>query len=153
MSVRLGHLLGANEPRKAKFCVTLSTCLATTVTILDSLLLYVYRKTIAYHFSTDPEVIEAIVQLLNIACLCHFVTVKCDTSMHFIHIYIILGVWHCTLCCFKCTRQTVHCGQLKPGFVLPHRTTLWPLLDAVSLLGIRRYMVWCIAKWIYKVAG
>ncbi|KAG0780478.1 hypothetical protein G6F21_012114 [Rhizopus arrhizus] len=74
MSVRLGHLLGANEPRKAKFCVTLSTCLATTVTIVDSLLLYVYRKTIAYHFSTDPDVIEAIVQLLNIACLCHFVT-------------------------------------------------------------------------------
>ncbi|KAG1138700.1 hypothetical protein G6F37_012151 [Rhizopus arrhizus] len=74
MSVRLGHLLGANEPRKAKFCVTLSTCLATAVTIVDSLLLYVYRKTIAYHFSTDPDVIEAIVQLLNIACLCHFVT-------------------------------------------------------------------------------
>ncbi|KAG0758471.1 hypothetical protein G6F62_007669 [Rhizopus arrhizus] len=73
MAVRLGHLLGANEPRKAKLCVILSTCSGAFFTLFNSSLLYVYRETIANHFSTDSDVIEAIVQLLTVACLCHFI--------------------------------------------------------------------------------
>ncbi|EIE82573.1 hypothetical protein RO3G_07278 [Rhizopus delemar RA 99-880] len=73
MAVRLGHLLGANEPRKAKLCVILSTCSGAIFTLFNAILLYVYRETIANHFTTDSDVIEAIVQLLTVACLCHFI--------------------------------------------------------------------------------
>ncbi|KAG1472860.1 hypothetical protein G6F56_001292 [Rhizopus delemar] len=72
MAVRLGHLLGANEPRKSRSCVIMATCAGGTLTLLNSIMIYTFRQAIADHFSTDPEVIAAIVQLLKIACLCHF---------------------------------------------------------------------------------
>lgn len=86
MAVRLGHLLGANEPRKSRSCVIMATCAGGTLTLLNSIMIYTFRQAIADHFSTDPEVIAAIVQLLKIACLCHFTMVRTNLRLNFRHL-------------------------------------------------------------------
>lgn len=70
--VRLGHHLGANEPKKTKLCVILSTLLGLCSVMMDAFLMYTYRSTIAYTFSRDPAVIEAIQELMFVGSLSHF---------------------------------------------------------------------------------
>ncbi|KAI7906061.1 mate-domain-containing protein [Cokeromyces recurvatus] len=70
--VRLGHHLGANEPKKTKLCVILTTVLGFMFVTVNSMLLYIYRSNIAYYFTTDEQVIIAIKDLMHIGSLAHF---------------------------------------------------------------------------------
>jgi MATE family multidrug resistance protein len=70
--VRLGHHLGANQPRKTKLCVLISTLLGLVSVLMDAILMYLYRSQIARTFSKDEAVILAIEELMGVGSLSHF---------------------------------------------------------------------------------
>ncbi|KAI9478289.1 MAG: mate-domain-containing protein [Benjaminiella poitrasii] len=72
LAVRLGHHLGANEPKKTKLCVLLASILGLVVVSINSILLYIYRSSISYNFTKDEQVIIAIENLMSIGSLAHF---------------------------------------------------------------------------------
>ncbi|CEI93832.1 hypothetical protein RMCBS344292_08058 [Rhizopus microsporus] len=72
MAVRLGHLLGANEPRKSNLCFMVSAGIGVLCTFINALAIFAYRSQIAHHFSSDSEVVEATINLLQVASVCHF---------------------------------------------------------------------------------
>ncbi|PHZ07404.1 MATE efflux family protein [Rhizopus microsporus ATCC 52813] len=72
MAVRLGHLLGANEPRKSNLCFMVSAGIGVLCTFINALAIFTYRSQIAHHFSSDSEVVEATINLLQVASACHF---------------------------------------------------------------------------------
>jgi MATE family multidrug resistance protein len=74
--VRLGHHLGANQPKKTQLCVALATTLGLLFVFMNSILMYSYRATIATTFSTDSQVIEAIEELMGVGSLSHFALVS-----------------------------------------------------------------------------
>ncbi|KAI9261182.1 mate-domain-containing protein [Sporodiniella umbellata] len=71
MAVRLGHLLGAQKPHKSKACVILSSCTSVTLTLFNAVSIYLFRQTIASHFSKDQEVIDLTAKLLRVVSVCH----------------------------------------------------------------------------------
>ncbi|KAL0140298.1 mate-domain-containing protein [Mucor lusitanicus] len=70
--VRLGHHLGANQPKKTKLCVMLASTIGLVFVFIDSVLLYVNRSTIAHTFSKDDQVVDATIELLGVGSLAHF---------------------------------------------------------------------------------
>ncbi|ORX53569.1 MATE efflux family protein [Hesseltinella vesiculosa] len=72
LSVRLGHHLGANEPKKAKQCVALAVVIGFCLTSLNAMVLFGFRQPIAFHFSTDALVIDAVTDLMHVVSPCHF---------------------------------------------------------------------------------
>jgi MATE family multidrug resistance protein len=70
--VRLGHHLGANQPKKTKLCVMISTFLGLIFVLINAAIMYTYRSKIAHTFSTDEEVIIAIEELMGVGSLSHF---------------------------------------------------------------------------------
>ncbi|KAL0089069.1 mate-domain-containing protein [Phycomyces blakesleeanus] len=72
MIVRLGHHLGADRPDKTRLCVMVSVCMGSSIVTLNALMMYLFRYKIAHHFTKDPMVIEAVVDLMGVASLSHF---------------------------------------------------------------------------------
>lgn len=86
--VRLGHHLGANQPKKTKLCVILASTIGLVFVFINSILLYVNRSTIAHTFSKDDQVIDAVIELLGVGSLAHFAMVR--KIPHFIRLSITL---------------------------------------------------------------
>lgn len=74
--VRLGHHLGANQPKKTKLCVILVSTIGLVFVFINSILLYVNRSAIAHTFSKDDQVIDAVIELLGVGSLAHFAMVR-----------------------------------------------------------------------------
>lgn len=88
--VRLGHHLGANQPKKTKLCVMLASTIGLVFVFIDSILLYANRSTIAHAFSRDDQVVDAVIELLGVGSLAHFAMVC--TVTHFVCLIVILLV-------------------------------------------------------------
>jgi MATE family multidrug resistance protein len=87
--VRLGHHLGANEPKKTKRCVIIATLLVLGCAFINASLMFVFRATIASYFTTEHEVLASIDALMKIASLCQFVTVSPVLSIQ--HVLMLYG--------------------------------------------------------------
>ncbi|KAI9028933.1 mate-domain-containing protein [Phycomyces nitens] len=72
MIVRLGHHLGADRPEKTRLCVLVSVCMGSSIVTINAFMMYFFRFQIAHHFTKDPQVIAAVVDLMGVASLSHF---------------------------------------------------------------------------------
>jgi MATE family multidrug resistance protein len=90
--VRLGHHLGANEPKKTKRCVIIATLLVLGCAFINASLMFVFRTTIASYFTTEHEVLASIDALMRIASLCQFVTVSPVLSLFNMYLCFMVRV-------------------------------------------------------------
>lgn len=106
MAVRLGHLLGANEPRKSNLCFMVSAGIGVLCTFINALAIFAYRSQIAHHFSSDSEVVAATINLLQVASVCHFTMVISHTytinSLSANLALFFVGNWHCLFIRTQC---------------------------------------------------
>ncbi|KAI9317765.1 mate-domain-containing protein [Dichotomocladium elegans] len=72
--VRIGHHLGGGETEKIKLCFFLAAGLGIGIATVNALLMYCLRHSIASHFATDADVVQAAVDLFPAACLSHWFT-------------------------------------------------------------------------------
>ncbi|MEW7979586.1 MAG: MATE family efflux transporter [Candidatus Sedimenticola endophacoides] len=72
LAVRVGHSLGAGDPRHARLTGMLGLVLALATASLSSLLMLLFPDTIAALYSRDPAVLALAVELLTLAALFQF---------------------------------------------------------------------------------
>ncbi|ORZ16263.1 mate-domain-containing protein [Absidia repens] len=72
LTVRLGHHIGANQPKKAKLCVILSIIVGFCLVSINAMIMFGFRQPIARHFTKDDLVTEVVMTLITVVSPCHF---------------------------------------------------------------------------------
>lgn len=68
VAIRIGNLLGANLPRKAKRASEASQVFTFVITGVTAILLQVLRRSFGHLFSKDPLVVEVFDRMVCLSC-------------------------------------------------------------------------------------